>query len=58
MAGAAAIGHLNALPDIDGSTRTEPLVVRYYDQYFPSFAMVLAARSLNLGPGDIEMQAR
>ena len=55
-AGAAAIGHLNALPDIDGSTRTEPLVVRYYDQYFPSFAMMLAARSLNLGAADIEMQ--
>jgi serine/threonine-protein kinase len=55
-AGAAAIGHLNALPDVDGSTRTEPLVVRYYDQYFPSFSMMLAARSLNLGPGDIEMR--
>jgi serine/threonine-protein kinase len=54
--GAAAIGHLNALPDVDGSTRTEPLVVRYYDQYFPSFSMMLAARSLNLGPGDIEMR--
>ena len=55
-AGAAAIGHLNALPDVDGSTRTEPLVVRYYDQYFPSFSMMLAAKSLNLGPSDIEMR--
>jgi CHASE2 domain-containing sensor protein/tRNA A-37 threonylcarbamoyl transferase component Bud32 len=55
-AGAAAIGHLNALPDVDGSTRTEPLVVRYYDQYFPSFSMMVAAKSLNLGPGDIEMR--
>ena len=55
-AGAAAIGHLNALPDVDGSMRTEPLVVRYYDQYFPSFSMMLAARSLNLGPADIEMR--
>ena len=55
-AGAAAMGHLNALPDVDGSTRTEPLVVRYYDQYFPSFSLVLAARSLNLGPADIEMR--
>ncbi|HEX9450982.1 MAG TPA: serine/threonine-protein kinase [Burkholderiales bacterium] len=55
-AGAAAIGHLNALPDVDGSTRTEPLVVRYYDQYFPSFSTMLAAKSLNLGPGDIEMR--
>src|SRR5581483_10581810 len=54
--GAAAIGHLNAAPDVDGSTRTEPLVVRYYDQYFPSFSMMLAAKSLNLGPKDIEVQ--
>ncbi len=55
-AGAIAIGHLNALSDVDGSTRTEPLVVRYYDQYFPSFATMLAATSLNLGPDDIEMR--
>jgi eukaryotic-like serine/threonine-protein kinase len=55
-AGAATIGHLNALPDIDGSTRTEPLVVRYYDQYFPSFSLMLAAKSLNLGAGDIELR--
>jgi serine/threonine-protein kinase len=54
--GAAAIGHLNALPDVDGSTRTEPLVVRYYDQYFPSFSLMLAAKSLNLGPGDVELR--
>jgi serine/threonine-protein kinase len=54
--GAAALGHLNALPDVDGSTRTEPLVVRYYDQYFPSFSLVLAARSLNLGPADVELR--
>lgn len=55
-AGAAAVGHLNALPDVDGSTRTEPLVVRYYDQYFPSFSLVLSARSLNLGPADVELR--
>ncbi|MGH8693235.1 MAG: CHASE2 domain-containing protein, partial [Burkholderiales bacterium] len=55
-AGAAAVGHLNALPDVDGSTRTEPLVVRYYDQYFPSFSLVLVATSLNLGPADVELR--
>ena len=55
-AGAGAIGHLNALPDVDGSTRTEPLVVRYYDQYFPSFSLMLAAKSLNLSATDIEMR--
>jgi eukaryotic-like serine/threonine-protein kinase len=55
--GAAGIGHLNALPDAaDGSTRTEPLVIRYYDHYFPSLSMRLAAASLNLGPGDIELR--
>ncbi len=54
--GAAAVGHLNALPDVDGSTRTEPLVVRYYDQYFPSFSLVLVASSLNLGPADVELR--
>ncbi len=54
--GAAAVGHLNALPDVDGSTRNEPLVVRYYDRYFPSFSLVLAARSLNLGPADVELR--
>ena len=54
--GAAAVGHLNALPDVDGSTRTEPLVVRFYDQYFPSFSLVLAARSLNLGAPDVELR--
>ncbi|MEX0959155.1 MAG: serine/threonine-protein kinase [Burkholderiales bacterium] len=51
----AAIGHLNAAPDVDGSTRTEPLIVRYYDQYYPSFSMQLAARSLNLSAEDIEI---
>src|SRR5258708_12967433 len=54
--GAGAIGQVNAVSDGDGSTRTEPLVVRYYDQYFPSFSMMLAAKSLNLGPGDVEMR--
>lgn len=54
--GADTIGHLNAAPDVDGSVRTEPLVVRYYDQYFPSFSLMLAARSLNLRAQDIEVQ--
>src|SRR6185436_15547005 len=45
--GAAGVGHLNALPDVDGSTRTEPLVVRFYDQYCPSFSLVRAAIRLN-----------
>ena len=54
--GANAIGHLNTIPDVDGSTRSEPLVLRYYDRYFPSFSLMLAARSLNIGPNDIEVR--
>ncbi|MGH8598832.1 MAG: CHASE2 domain-containing protein, partial [Gammaproteobacteria bacterium] len=33
---AAAIGHLIVWPDVDGDIRFEPLIVRYYDDYFPS----------------------
>jgi len=52
---AIAIGHLNATPDVDGAIRTEPLVVRYFDQYYPSLSLMLAAKSLNLGPDDIQV---
>jgi CHASE2 domain-containing sensor protein/tetratricopeptide (TPR) repeat protein len=53
---AAGLGHLNAYPDVDGAIRTEPLVVRYFDQYYPSLSMLIAARSLNLGPADISVR--
>jgi hypothetical protein len=33
---AAALGHLNANPDVDGAIRTEPLVLQYFDQFYPS----------------------
>jgi len=53
---AAGLGHLNAYPDVDGGIRTEPLVVQYFDQMFPSMSMMIAARSLNLGAADIKVQ--
>lgn len=52
---AAAIGHLNAIKDVDGAIRVEPLVVRYYDRYFPSLSLMIAARSLNLTAEDIRV---
>jgi serine/threonine-protein kinase len=52
---AAAIGHLNATPDVDGGTRTEPLVLAYYGQVFPSLSMMIAAKSLNLGIADLQV---
>ncbi|MBW8078120.1 MAG: CHASE2 domain-containing protein, partial [Gallionella sp.] len=50
---ALALGHLNSIPDVDGAVRTEPLVVGYYDQYYPSLSLMLAAKSLNLDTKDI-----
>ena len=51
---AVGIGHLNAQPDVDGGTRTEPLVVRYYDKFFPSLSLMLVAKYLNLQVSDIQ----
>ena len=50
---AAGIGALTAYPDSDGGIRTEPLVVDYYNQIYPSLSLQLALSSLNLKPSDI-----
>jgi len=50
---ADSIGALSMAPDSDGSIRSEPLVVDYYNQMYPSLALQLALRSLNLSPKDI-----
>ncbi|MDH4284696.1 MAG: serine/threonine-protein kinase [Gallionellaceae bacterium] len=52
---AIAMGHLNLMSDVDGAVRTEPLVVGYFDQYYPSLSLMLAAKSLNIEPKDIHV---
>lgn len=52
---ALALGHLTMWKDVDGGVRTEPLVLGYYDQYFPSLSLMLVAKSLNLEPKDIQV---
>src|SRR5690606_28132424 len=52
---AAGIGHLNQLNDVDGAVRIEPMLVNYYGKALPSIALLAAARSLNLGPADINL---
>ncbi|HEX5277452.1 MAG TPA: CHASE2 domain-containing protein [Fluviicoccus sp.] len=52
---AALLGHLSINPDEDGGIRTEPLVVSYDGQFYPSLSLMLAARSLNLKPADIQL---
>ncbi|MEZ0316563.1 MAG: CHASE2 domain-containing protein, partial [Methylophilaceae bacterium] len=51
---AAGIGHLNANPDVDGAIRSEPLILAYYDKFYPSLSLQIAAKYLNLQPKDIE----
>lgn len=51
---AQGIGHLNYYVDVDGAIRAVPLVVRYYDQYYPSLSLQAAAASLNLKTSDIK----
>ncbi len=52
---AAGQGHLTSLLDVDGVQRSEALVVRYFDEYYPSLALALAAHYLNLEPDDIRL---
>lgn len=51
---AAAIGHLNANPDVDGGIRSEPLVITFYDKFYPSLSLQVAAKYLNLNTADIQ----
>jgi len=50
---ADSIGALSLHPDADGSIRSEPLVLKYYSQLFPSLALQIALRSLNLSVNDV-----
>lgn len=52
---AAGIGHLNLEFFLDHSVRSELLAIDYYDNVFPSLALLTAAKSLNLGPDDIQI---
>ncbi len=56
MQSVAAVGHLNATPDVDGAVRQEALVLHYFDAFYPSLALRAAALALNLKPGDIQVK--
>ncbi|MDH3713328.1 MAG: serine/threonine-protein kinase, partial [Gammaproteobacteria bacterium] len=53
---ANAIGHMNVYPDVDGSIRSEPLVLNHFDHLYPSMALQLAAKNLNLTIDDISVK--
>jgi eukaryotic-like serine/threonine-protein kinase len=50
---AAGIGYLNVIPDDDGAVRADPLIFEYYGDFYPSLALLIAAKSLNLNTKDI-----
>lgn len=52
---AAFIGHLSINPDPDGAIRQDALLVQYGSEYYPSLSLLLAAKSLNLGLGEISV---
>jgi len=52
---AAGIGYLNEFPDDDGVLRAEPLLLRYYDSYYPSMSLAIAMRDLNLTSKDVQV---
>lgn len=54
---ADAIGHLNFNPDVDGGVRSQPLVIDYFDEYYPALSLMVAARGLNLDPDDITIRS-
>ena len=51
----SGIGHQNIIRDADGGVRTEPLLLEYYGEYYPSLALLVAARSLNLRVKNIKI---
>lgn len=52
---AAVQGHVVTLLDVDGVQRNEALVVQYFDEYYPSLSLAIAALYLNLTPADISI---
>jgi serine/threonine-protein kinase len=55
-ASTAGIGHLNLGRDAAEGVRGDSLVVEHYGDFYPSLALLVAARSLNLGPADIQVE--
>jgi len=52
---AAGVGHLNSVNDVDGAIRQESLALTNFEEFYPSLAVTMVAKSLNLGPGDIKI---
>lgn len=54
---ALALGHINVLPDSDGTVRREPLVIQYRGRLFPSLALQSALAYLRIPVKDMGLSA-
>jgi eukaryotic-like serine/threonine-protein kinase len=52
---AAGMGNLSQMPDVDGGSRREIVAIDFEGKQYPSFAMMVAAKSLNLGAKDVRV---
>ena len=52
---AAGLGFSNVNLDSDGISRSAPLIIEYKNNYFPSLALLIAARDLNMTVSDIRV---
>jgi serine/threonine-protein kinase len=55
-AAAYGVGHIDSLPDVDGTIRSEPLVISYFGKLFPALSLQIAAKSLNLNMADVTVR--
>ena len=53
---AQRLGHLTILPDVDGKIRSEQLAISYNGQYYPSFALQVAASYLGIKQEKIDLK--
>ncbi len=54
---ALSLGHINILPDSDGTVRRESLVIHYRGRLFPSFALQATLNYLRIAPKDVSIAA-
>ena len=52
---AASVGDLSLITDIDGGVRRDITTVDFFGQQFPSLALAVAAKSLNLAAKDVKV---
>jgi serine/threonine-protein kinase len=55
ISGSLGLGHINLIADEDGTIRREPLLVKYKENLFPSFALHVIMKYFNYNMSDINV---